>query len=70
MKVGDLVRVSNTAVSVGWKPEQGELGLIVSPVNLGLSDARYCKVQSVKTGTALWIRDYRITPCNETEGDQ
>ena len=69
MKVGDLVRVSNTAVSVGWKPEQGELGLIVSPINLG-ADARYCKVQSVKTGTALWIRDYRITLCNETEGDQ
>jgi hypothetical protein len=69
MKVGDLVRVNSTAVSVGWKPEQGELGLIVSPVNLG-SDARYCKVQSVKTGTALWIRDYRITPCNETEGDK
>ena len=67
MKVGDLVRVRNTAVSVGWKPEQGELGLIVSPVNLG-ADARYCKVQSVKTGTALWIRDYRITPHDEAEG--
>ena len=67
MKVGDLVRVSNTAVSIGWKPEQGDLGLIVSPVNLG-ADARYIKVQSIKDGTALWIREYRITPLNETEG--
>ena len=69
MKVGDLVRVSNTAVSVGWKPEQGELGLIVSPVNLG-ADARYIKVQSIKDGTALWIREYRITPYDEAEGAQ
>ena len=69
MKVGDLVRVSNTAVSVGWKPEQGDLGLIVSPVNLG-ADARYIKVQSIKDGTALWIREYRITPYDEAEGAQ
>ena len=67
MKVGDLVRVSSTAVSINWKPEQGDLGLIVSPVNLG-ADARYIKVQSIKDGTALWIREYRITPHNETEG--
>jgi hypothetical protein len=69
MKVGDLVRVNNTAVSITWKPEQGYLGLIVSPVNLG-GDARYIRVKSVKTGSALWIRAYRLTPCNETEGDK
>ena len=67
MKVGDLVRVSSTAVSINWKPEQGDLGLIVSPVRLG-ADAQYIKVQSIKDGTALWIRAYRITPHNETEG--
>ena len=69
MKVGDLVRVSSTTVSINWKPEQGELGLIVSPVNLG-ADARYIKVQSIKDGTALWIREYRITPHDEAEGDK
>ena len=69
MKVGDLVRVSSTAVSINWKPEQGDLGLIVSPVNLG-ADARYIKVQSIKDGTALWIREYRITPYDEAEGAQ
>ena len=69
MKVGDLVRVSSTAVSINWKPEQGDLGLIVSPVRLG-ADARYIKVQSIKDGTALWIREYRITPYDEAEGAQ
>ena len=69
MKAGDLVRVSSTAVSINWKPEQGDLGLIVSPVNLG-ADARYIKVQSIKDGTALWIREYRITPYDEAEGAQ
>jgi len=69
MKVGDLVRVRNTAVSITWKPEQGYLGLIVSPVNLG-GDARYIRVQSVKTGSALWVRAYRLTPQNEAEGDK
>ena len=69
MKVGDLVRVNNTAVSITWKPEQGYLGLIVSPVGLG-ENARYIRVKSVKTGSALWIRAYRLTPCNETEGDK
>ena len=49
MKVGDLVRVSSTAVSINWKPEQGYLGLIASPVRLG-ADAQYVNVQSVKTG--------------------
>ncbi len=67
MKAGDLVRVSSTAVSIGWKPEQGYLGLIVSPVRLG-ADAQYVNVQSVKTGVALWVRAYRLTPYNETEG--
>ena len=66
MKVGDLVRVSSTAVSIGWKQEQVYLGLIVSPV-IG-ADAQYVNVQSVKTGVALWVRAYRITPLNETEG--
>jgi len=69
MKVGDLVRVSNTAVSIGWKPEQGDLGLIVSPVRLG-ADAQYVNVQSVKTGVALWVRAYRLAPHNEAEGAQ
>ena len=69
MKAGDLVRVRNTAVSITWKPEQGYLGLIVSPVSIG-GDARYIRVKSVKTGSALWIRAYRLTPCNETEGDK
>ena len=69
MELGDLVRVRNTAVSIDWTPEQGYLGLIVSPVRLG-GDARYIRVKSVKTGSALWIRAYRLTPCNETEGDQ
>ncbi len=67
MKVGDLVRVSSTAVSINWKPEQGYLGLIVSPVRLG-EDAQYIRVKSVKTGVALWVRAYRLTPYNETEG--
>ena len=67
MKVGDLVRVSSTAVSINWKPEQGYLGLIVSPVRLG-ADAQYVNVQSVKTGVALWVRAYRLTPCDKTEG--
>ena len=65
--MGDLVRVRSTAVSIGWKPEQGYLGLIVSPVRLG-GDARYIRVQSVKTGSALWIRAYRLTPCDNAEG--
>ena len=69
MKAGDLVRVRNTAVSITWKPEQGYLGLIVSPVSL-VGDARYIRVKSVKTGAALWVRAYRLTPCNETEGDK
>jgi len=67
MNVGDLVRVRSTAVSIDWKPEQGYLGLIVSPVSLG-GDARYIRVKSVKTGAALWIRAYRITLCGEAEG--
>jgi len=67
MNMGDLVRVRSTAVSIGWKPEQGYLGLIVSPVRLG-GDARYIRVQSVKTGSALWIRAYRLTPCDNAEG--
>ena len=67
MELGDLVRVRNTAVSIDWTPEQGYLGLIVSPVRLG-GDARYIRVKSVKTGSALWIRAYRLTPCNETDG--
>ena len=67
MKVGDLVRVNNTAVSITWKPEQGYLGLIVSPVGLG-ENARYIRVKSVKTGSALWIRAYRLTLHSETEG--
>ena len=69
MELGDLVRVRNTAVSIDWTPEQGYLGLIVSPVSLG-GDARYIRVKSVKTGAALWVRAYRLTPCNETESDQ
>ena len=69
MNMGDLVRVRNTAVSIDWKPEQGDLGFIVSPVRLG-GDAQYIRVQSFKTGAALWIRAYRITPLNETEGDK
>ena len=67
MELGDLVRVRSTAVSIDWRPEQGYLGLIVSPVRLG-GDARYIRVKSVKTGSALWIRAYRLTPCNETDG--
>ena len=67
MKVGDLVRVSSTAVSINWKPEQGYLGLIASPVRLG-ADAQYVNVQSVKTGVVLWVRAYRIAPLSETEG--
>ena len=66
MKVGDLVRVSSTAVSIGWKPEQGYLGLITSPV-IGV-DAQYVNVQSVKTGVSLWVRAYRITLCDKAEG--
>ena len=66
MKVGDLVRVSSTTVSINWKPEQGYLGLITSPV-IG-ADAQYVNVQSVKTGVALWVRAYRITPCDKAEG--
>ena len=67
MKVGDLVRVRSTTVSIGWKPEQGYLGLIVSPVRLG-GDARYIRVKSVKTGVTLWVRAYRLTLHSETEG--
>ena len=67
MKVGDLVRVSSTAVSIDWKPEQGYLGLITSPVRLG-ADAQYVNVQSVKTGVTLWVRSYRLTPCAKAEG--
>ena len=52
MELGDLVRVRSTAVSIDWTPEQGYLGLIVSPVRLG-GDARYIRVKSVKTGSAL-----------------
>ena len=66
MNMGDLVRVSSTTVSINWKPEQGYLGLIASPVRLG-ADAQYVNVQSVKTGVALWVRAYRLTPLNETE---
>jgi len=69
MKIGDLVKVSNTAVSIGWKPVQGYLGLIVSPVRLG-EDAQFIRVQSVKTGAKIWIRAYRLTPLNETECDK
>ena len=69
MKIGDLVRVRNTAASVGWKPVQGYLGLIVSPVRLG-EDAQFIRVQSVKTGAKVWIRAYRLAPLNETEGDK
>ena len=65
--MGDLVRVSSTTVSINWKPEQGYLGLIASPVRLG-ADAQYVNVQSVKTGVALWVRAYRITPCDNAEG--
>tara|TARA_R110000751_G_scaffold175263_1_gene281478 strand:- start:563 stop:772 length:210 start_codon:yes stop_codon:yes gene_type:complete len=67
MNMGDLVRVSSTTVSINWKPEQGYLGLIASPVRLG-ADAQYVNVQSVKTGVALWVRAYRLTPCDKTEG--
>ena len=67
MELGDLVRVRSTAVSIDWTPEQGYLGLIASPVRLG-ADAQYVNVQSVKTGVALWVRAYRLTPCDKTEG--